>query len=230
MKIYRVAEQMDRLTLDMFGLNGSHPLLLLTGYASKWTTEAYPESLRSFFMELVLGLCRVESAFRPAVMTGATRYGIIQLFGETCEQLGCYPRALIGVTPLYFIEEEQVNLEEHHGYSVLTAGRRWEDAIPTMRLLRELIARDHPAVLLTVDGGLNTLKEMLAHARDGVPIYVLQGAGCFSEGFIAVREGSFYPYDLALYREILATGKVHFIELARPGEAVEELISALRLL
>jgi SLOG in TRPM, prokaryote len=147
----------------MFGLTDTHPILLLNGKASKWTTEEHRASLWPFFTELALAITNVDINYGPIVMTGATRYGIIQMFGEACEHIERYPKALIGITPQYFVDEEQIKLEEHHSHIVLTSGNNWEEAIPMMKYIRNLIANNKPAVLLAIDGGENTLKEMLAH-------------------------------------------------------------------
>ncbi len=227
MKVYRIVNEIERLNLGMFGLTDFHPVLLLNGKASKWTGEEYPVLLWSFFVELVSAITNIAEGAGPAVLTGATRHGVIKMFGEVCEYVGRYPDALIGITPQYFVEEEQVKLEEHHSHVVLTAGKYWEDAIPTMRSVRELIAYRNPRVLLAIDAGENTLKEMLAHAYDGVPLYILWGSDLQPQGFLDIVRGNACSAAASLYQKIWATHLVHFLDLSEPEESAEKLMEAL---
>jgi SLOG in TRPM, prokaryote len=213
--------------LHDLGFQGSRPLLVLVGGASK-VSEVDIARLRLLFVEVVAPLAEELNA---CVVDGGTDAGVMKMMGEARSEINA-KFSLIGVAPLETVTLPNASstlpnaetLEPHHTHFVLVPGSNWGDESPWLARVASLLANEAPSVTLLINGGEIALVDVMENLKVGRPVVVIAGSGRLADEIAFVTN---HPESEARKKvaEVVQQSNLLLFDLSEP---MSELLKLLR--
>ncbi|TVP57058.1 MAG: hypothetical protein EA343_23020 [Nodularia sp. (in: Bacteria)] len=213
--------------LHDLGFQGSRPLLVLVGGASK-VSEADLARLRLLFVEVIAPLVEELNA---DVVDGGTDAGVMKMMGQARSEINA-TFSLIGVAPLGTItlphavatSSNTEALEPHHTHFVLVPGSNWGDESPWQARIASLIANEAPSVTLLINGGEIALLDVMENLKVGRTVVVIAGSGRLADEIAFARN---HPESEVREKVAEVVGQSHLL-LFDLSEPMSELAKLLR--
>ncbi len=177
----RVAQQAELPdALELIGLGGSRPVLVVVGGASN-ISEADLLRIQRLFTEVLAPIAESLGAY---VVDGGTDAGVMQLMGEARTQIGA-KFALIGVTPEKKVAlpnqqkpaADLTPLEPNHTHFVLVPGDNWGDGSIWISCVATVLANNAPSITVLLNGGEITFEDAFSSVNSGRLVVVIAGTG-----------------------------------------------------
>jgi hypothetical protein len=200
--------------LSQLGLEGSGPVLVVVGGASK-LSEADRRRVHALFVKVLAPLAKDMKAF---VVDGGTDAGIMRLMGEARTQINAaFP--LIGVAPIGLatlpnasspISDEASLLEPNHTHFALVPGSSWGDESPWIAKIASTLSGFHPSIVVLINGGEVTWRDASQNIQEGRPVVVIAGSGRTADVLAAVLRGKASDQRA---EDLISSGLVQAIDL-----------------
>lgn len=139
--------------LRLFRLPQPRALLIINGATGNLAAKVR-ERLYDLFDQLAELIVRE----RIDVITGGTKAGIFEIFGEALKRHQGPTAPCIGVLPAKHADPEA--LEPHHSHFVLVEGADWGGETALMYRLADALSTGRPSLALFAGGGPVTINEM----------------------------------------------------------------------
>lgn len=200
--------------LNQLGLEGSGPVLVVVGGASK-LSDADRRRVQALFVKVLAPLAKDMKAF---VVDGGTDAGIMKLMGEARTQIdAAFP--LIGVAPIGLatlpnasspVSDEASLLEPNHTHFALVPGSSWGDESPWIAKIASTLADFHPSIVVLINGGEVTWRDASQNIQEGRPVVVIAGSGRTADVLAAVLRGKASDQRA---EDLISSGLVQAIDL-----------------
>jgi hypothetical protein len=200
--------------LNQLGLEGSGPVLVVVGGASK-LSDADRRRVQALFVKVLAPLAKDMKAF---VVDGGTDAGIMRLMGEARTQINAaFP--LIGVAPIGLatlpnasspVSDEASLLEPNHTHFALVPGSSWGDESPWIAKIASTLADFHPSIVVLINGGEVTWRDASQNIQEGRPVVVIAGSGRTADVLAAVLRGKATDQRA---EDLISSGLVKAIDL-----------------
>jgi hypothetical protein len=212
--------------LHDLGFQGSRPLLVLVGGASK-VSEADLARLRRLFIEVIAPLVEELNA---DVVDGGTDAGVMKMMGQARREInGTF--SLIGVAPVGKVtlpnavatSSNTEALEPHHTHFVLVPGTKWGDESPWQARVASLLANEAPSVTLLINGGEIALVDVTENLKVGRTIVVIAGSGRLADEIAFARNhpGSEVREQVA---KVVQQNNLLLFDLSEPRSGLAKLL------
>ncbi len=212
--------------LHDLGFQGSRPLLVLVGGASK-VSEADLARLRLLFVEVIAPLVEELNA---DVVDGGTNAGVMKMMGEARRDInGTF--SLIGVAAVGTVtlpnavptSSNTEALEPHHTHFVLVPGFNWGDESPWQARIASLLAKEAPSVTLLINGGEIALVDVMENLKVGRTIVVIAGSGRLADEIAFARN---HPEFEAREKvaEVAGQSNLLLFDLSQPMSELAKLL------
>ncbi len=213
--------------LHDLGFQGSRPLLVLVGGASK-VSAADLTRLRLLFVEVIAPLAEELNAY---IVDGGTDAGVMKMMGQARSEINAtFP--LIGVAPIGTVILPNTNstsldaeaLEPHHTHFVIVPGSNWSDGSPWLARVATILANKAPSVTLLINGGEIALVDVMENLKVGRPVVVIAGSGRLADEIAFARN---HPESEAREKiaEVVQESNLLLFDLSEP---MSELVKLLR--
>ncbi|MGQ4649059.1 hypothetical protein [Lyngbya aestuarii] len=212
--------------LSQIGLQGSRPVLVVIGGASKMSEESLAR-LDQLFVEV---LAPIAQQLQALVVDGGTDAGVMQMMGQArAEIAGTFP--LVGIAPVGRIvlpdappvSTEKTPLEPNHTHFVLIPGSTWGDESPWLSRVATTLAGEAPSITVLANGGEIALVDASENIKAGRPLVVLAGSGRLAD---EITRASRYPEQQAreLITKLLQEGHLTLFDLSEPLTELSQLL------
>lgn len=212
--------------LHNLGFQGSRPLLVLVGGASK-VSEADLARLRLLFVKVVAPLAEELNAY---VVDGGTDAGVMKMMGQARSQINArFP--LIGVAPLGTVTLPNTSptspntetLEPHHTHFILIPGCNWGDESPWLARVASKLAHEAPSVTLLINGGEIALVDVMENLKVGRTVVVIAGSGRLADEIAFARN---HPESEARENvaEVIQESNLLLFDLSQPMSKLAKLL------
>ncbi|HVG21693.1 MAG TPA: hypothetical protein VNI02_21845 [Blastocatellia bacterium] len=202
--------------LHVLGLPQPRALLIINGGTGDLTPE-----VQERVGQLFRGLAQLIASERIDVITGGTRAGIFEIFGEALGKCGGPTAPCIGVLPANRADLRR--LEPHHSHFVLVEGMNWGEETEFMYRLADARATGRPSLALFAGGGEVALKEMQHNVAQGREMIFIGGSQGSTDRVLQARADS--HISGGRLNRIRSRGRVTLFDT---NQEPDELISLVR--
>ncbi|NET37301.1 MAG: hypothetical protein F6K19_35640 [Cyanothece sp. SIO1E1] len=213
------------VALKAIGLQGPRPTLIVIGGASKLSAVDLAR-VRALFAKVLAPLAEAMGAF---VIDGGTDAGVMRLMGQARAEIAAqFP--LVGVTPVGLatlpdkpaFSAESSPLEAHHTHFVLIPGSQWGDESSWMVDVATALAHGAPSVVVLVNGGEITWKDVYHNVKAGRSVIVIAGSGRTADILAQALRGEAITDERAV--EIIASGLLQAVDLEAGFETLATVV------